>query len=266
MNGESHRSMNTSSTENIGKPTSRTWVFMDAGDTFIYAYPTFYEALRDCWRCEGEDLSLMRIREAVVRYSSNHPRFDQTTQDRFRDYFRGMYRGVLEALSFPGDIDRSVDWLWDEWLSGERLRLFDDAHPALRMLRQAGFGLGVISNWDRTFKAVLNRLGVADDFEVQIGSCDVGLAKPDPRIFRHALSMVQAVPGQSWYLGDRLEPDIQPAKALGMRTIYVDYYENGGGDEIADYTAPSLSVAATIVCQEEKRNNRELDSNRKKSK
>lgn len=233
------------------RSATQTWVFMDAGDTFIYAYPTFYEALGDCWLREGETMSLTRIRNAVAAYSKTNPRFDQTTQERFRDYFRGLYRGVLEALSYPGDIDREVDWLWNEWLSGHRFRLFDDARWALETLREAGFGLGVISNWDQTFKGVLNRLGVSDYFAVQLGSCDVGLAKPDPRFFLHALSAAKTVPGRSWYLGDRLEADIEPAKALGMKTVYIDYYGKGGGEGIADYIAPSMSMAAMLICREE---------------
>ena len=36
----------------------RSWVFMDAGDTFIYGYPTFYEALGDCFQETGRELSL----------------------------------------------------------------------------------------------------------------------------------------------------------------------------------------------------------------
>jgi len=229
----------------------RPWIFMDAGDTFIHGYPTFYEALRDRFQLAGEVVSLDDARAAVSAYMRRNPPQDLVTQDRFAGYFRTLYRNVLESMNYPADTEAGAEWLWHEWQSGHRLRLFDDARVALESLRDAGFRLGVISNWDLTFEPVLRRLGVIGLFEVRVASCAEGTAKPDERIFRIALERAGAAPAEAWYLGDRVDTDIVPAKRLGMRTILVDYYGCGNGDGEADYHAASLSQAAWIIRQEE---------------
>jgi FMN phosphatase YigB (HAD superfamily) len=50
---------------------------------------------------------------------------------------------------------------------------------------------------------------------------DLGLDKPVPRIFAHALEVAGADRSRSFMAGDRLDYDIQPAKSVGMRTIWV---------------------------------------------
>lgn len=229
----------------------RPWVFMDAGDTFIYGYPTFYFALRDCFRNAGYEMDLGQAEKAVNEFIRKNPPLNLIDQEDFTRFFHNLYGSVLQSLDYRGDLRAGVDWLWNEWLKGERLRLFDDSLSALRRLRGAGFKLAVISNWDQTFDRSLERLGVSDLFEYTVSSVAVGMAKPDPRLFRYALEKTGATADRAWYLGDQLEADILPASALGFKTIYVDYYGKGGGDHLADFTAPSMSVAAEIVCAAE---------------
>ncbi|MFB3789186.1 MAG: HAD family hydrolase [bacterium] len=229
----------------------RPWIFMDAGDTFIYGYPTFYEALRDCFLPTGRTLSLDDARAAVAAYMKRNPPLELVTQERFSGYFLALYRAVLESLDYPADAGAGAAWLWAEWESGHRLRLFGDARAVLESLRDAGFRLGVISNWDLTFEAVLRRLGVSGLFEVRVASCAVGIAKPDERIFRIALGRAGVTPAEAWYLGDRVDTDIAPAKRLGMGAILVDYYGQESADGAADYHAASLSEAARFILQEE---------------
>lgn len=229
----------------------RPWVFMDAGDTFVYGYPTFYFALQDCCRRAGQEIHLGQAEIALKAFLRENPPLNLITQEDFTLFFHKLYGWVLKTLEFQGDIQSGVDWLWNEWLKGERLRLFDDSLSALKRLKKAGFTLAVISNWDQTFDRVLDRLGVRNLFAFTAASVQVGLSKPDPRIFQYALEKTGATADRAWYLGDQLDADIQPAAALGFKTIHVDYYDKGGADHLADYTAPSISVAVEIICREE---------------
>ena len=43
----------------------KKWILMDAGDTFIYGYPTLYQAIQDCFRNAGQDLCLDGIKETL---------------------------------------------------------------------------------------------------------------------------------------------------------------------------------------------------------
>jgi FMN phosphatase YigB (HAD superfamily) len=67
----------------------------------------------------------------------------------------------------------------------------------------------------------LREFGILDAFSVVVSSQEVGLTKPDPRIFAHALSIAGCSPEQATMVGDRLDNDIGPANSAGWRTIRV---------------------------------------------
>ena len=226
---------------------------MDAGDTFVYGYPTFYDALRDCFKKENAELRYERAEESVKSHLQANPPLELVDQELFTNFMKEMYRSVLQTTQYPADVEEGVDWLWNEWLHGERIRLFDDSLWALKRLKAAGFKLGVVSNWDNTFDATMQRLGVADLFDFKIASVRVGMSKPNPDIFRYALDRTGASPEGSWFLGDQIPVDILPTQQMGFAAMFVDYYAKGDADGAARYTAPSMSVAAEMICSMEKR-------------
>ncbi|MBN2328389.1 MAG: HAD family hydrolase [Candidatus Omnitrophica bacterium] len=238
---------------NSSNSVQRSWVFMDAGDTFIYGYPTFYQALRDCCRKEHHEIDLMQAEQIIKATLRSTPPVNLTSQEKFTQFFQSLYTQALEKLHYPNNVSQGVQWLWEEWLKGERLRLFDDSLSALHRLRKAGFKLSVISNWDETFDGMLERLGVSNLFEFTLTSIQTGFSKPDKRLFQLALHQAGVSPDQAWYLGDQIDADIRPAREMGFKTIYVDYYNKGGSDGAADHIAPSMSVAAEIICEIETR-------------
>lgn len=231
------------------------WVFFDAGDTFIYGYPTLYDALIDCCREQGIEVAASQVKQSVQAYFAQNPPIDFTRQDRFEAYFRALYRHLLTEAQYPPPLEPGVEYLWSEWRSARRLRLFDDARGAFRLLHEAGYRLGVISNWDDSFEGALKRLDAWEPFEIHIASCLVGLSKPDPAIFHHALEMAQTQPSQSWYVGDQVDTDIEPAHQIGMKTVCVDYFDKVEPDEaaIANAHLPSISLAAWHIIQHDRR-------------
>src|SRR5262249_2611751 len=60
--------------------------------------------------------------------------------------------------------------------------------------------------------------GLSDIFTAFFSSCWVGVLKPARRIYEVALAMAQAQPDASVFIDDR-ERNLEPARALGMRTI-----------------------------------------------
>ncbi|MBD3266516.1 HAD-IA family hydrolase, partial [bacterium] len=218
-----------------------TWIFMDAGDTFIMGYPTLYDAIRDCCARVNHAVSIDAIQRVLHGAMKTDDRAALLYQEQFEQYLRQLYREVLIALNFPGNVDAGCDYLWGEWRGGHRLRLFDDAHAALANLKKHNFQLGIISNWDTSLEGLLRRFGVSHFFDLLVVSCQVHLAKPDPAIFNLAINTVGAEADRCWYLGDHREMDIIPASQLGMKTVYVDYYQKKKADDMADFLAPSLS-------------------------
>jgi putative hydrolase of the HAD superfamily len=99
--------------------------------------------------------------------------------------------------------------------------LHADVLPALEALRDAGFRLGVIANQPTQVRAALERDGLVPFFEVWGVSDDLGLQKPDPAPFIHAVRTAGVEPARSVMVGDRLDYDVRPATAAGVRTIWV---------------------------------------------
>ena len=58
-------------------------------------------------------------------------------------------------------------------------------------------------------------------FSAVADSGRVGVTKPDPRLFRHALVSLGANSEPTWMVGDNFEADIRPAASLGMQTAWL---------------------------------------------
>jgi putative hydrolase of the HAD superfamily len=93
---------------------------------------------------------------------------------------------------------------------------------ALTRLRSAGFRLGVVSNSDGRAAAALAACGLLDHFEVVVDSGEVGVEKPDPRIFAIALDRMGLPPGDVVYVGDLYEVDVVGARAAGLEPVLLD--------------------------------------------
>jgi FMN phosphatase YigB (HAD superfamily) len=99
--------------------------------------------------------------------------------------------------------------------------LFDDVVPCLEALRAAGYRLGVIANQPSQVRTAMERDGLAPHFEVWGVSEDLGVQKPDPELFVRSVATARVEPSAAVMVGDRLDYDVRPAKAAGMRTVWV---------------------------------------------
>lgn len=93
--------------------------------------------------------------------------------------------------------------------------------PEMLMRMAERYRLGVIANQSPSLRERLDELGIGRFFSVVAGSGDVGAAKPSPEIFRRALALAGCGAREAVMVGDRLDNDILPARALGMRTVWV---------------------------------------------
>jgi putative hydrolase of the HAD superfamily len=97
---------------------------------------------------------------------------------------------------------------------------FPESIDLARALARTGrYRLMTINNEsDELNRYRLEQFGLRDIFIAFFSSCWVGVLKPGRRIYELALAMSQAVPEGSVFIDDR-ERNLEPARALGMRTI-----------------------------------------------
>ncbi len=86
------------------------------------------------------------------------------------------------------------------------------------------FRLGLLSNFDdaETGREVLLDTGVADLFEAVIISAEVGLRKPNPRIYERMLEMLALEPGEVLFVGDTPREDVLGPKRAAMRVAWIN--------------------------------------------
>ena len=105
--------------------------------------------------------------------------------------------------------------LLPDFLASLRFRAEPGAIEALRLLRSRGLALAVVSNWDCSLEQRLEETGLLGLFDCVAASAVVGVAKPDPRIFRYALEQLSVAPARSLHIGDS-EDDRVGAASSGM--------------------------------------------------
>lgn len=97
--------------------------------------------------------------------------------------------------------------------------LYPDALACLRAARASGLVVGVAGNQPRGAEAALRAAGVDVDFVA--ASATWGVAKPSLEFFRRVVAETRTCPGRVLYVGDRLDNDICPARAAGLRTAWL---------------------------------------------
>jgi putative hydrolase of the HAD superfamily len=116
---------------------------------------------------------------------------------------------------------RGADDLLGALLGALRFRAYAEVPGVLRALRAAGHRLVVVSNWDVSLHEVLEQTGLAPLVDAAVVSAEVGVAKPDPRIFAAALERAGASAAEAVHVGDSLEADVAGARAAGIEPVLV---------------------------------------------
>lgn len=155
---------------------------------------------------------------------------------------------VLEALGVTDDavVRAMAAWRRDYnvpfglWTVAEPA-----AGAALALVREAGLGAAVISNSNGTVRAILETLGLARWLDFVIDSSEVGIEKPDPRIFELALARAGLGPRETVYIGDLYSIDVVGARGAGITPVLLDPGALWGSRDCP--TAPDLPGAIRLA-------------------
>ncbi|MFL5731564.1 MAG: HAD family hydrolase [Chloroflexia bacterium] len=119
----------------------------------------------------------------------------------------------------------------------EMIYIEPDVEPTLRLLRESGLKLGLVSNttWpSEVHDRDLERFGIKDLLECRLYSCEVGWEKPAPLIFEEALLCLGLGANEVAFVGDFLRYDVAGAQAVGMKGIWKRV--SGRPEEADDHT------------------------------
>jgi FMN phosphatase YigB (HAD superfamily) len=202
-------------------------VLLDAGGVFVMPEPERIVAAFARAECVVDPAVLADAHfRAATRFS-----VDIDVESAWADTWLDYLRGYVEACGVPDtsreEAHRHVDSefadaaLWVHPVAG--------SVAGLQALADSGVRLGIVSNADGLIGQRLAQLdvcqvgpGTAVSVECVIDSGEVGVMKPDPRIFHAALDLMGLDAVDVWYVGDMPAIDVVGARRAGLRPFLMD--------------------------------------------
>ncbi len=106
---------------------------------------------------------------------------------------------------------------------GEALRLWPGVLDLLAELRRDGLRLGLLTNgFAETHRDKIARLELSDAFDELFIADELGMVKPDPKLFRFACKRLGVEPAAAAMVGDRYDRDIAGAAEVGLYTVWLN--------------------------------------------
>lgn len=166
--------------------------------------------------------------------------------------YREVFQYFRPGFSLDTERARRADAGQPE-IFGE-IDLYPDVRPCLSQLRAMGLWVGVAGNQTSRAGEILRNLDLPADLIAT--SEDWKAAKPDESFFRALIAATPHRADRILYVGDRLDNDLKPAKAVGMQTAFIRrgpwgyIWEHHADMEAAvDWRITSLAELPPIVAE-----------------
>jgi len=205
-------------------------VFFDAGHTLIHTHPSVGEIYAREAAALGvtADADLLG-REFSQVFSQNEgalaagsvgsPASDEQDFEMWRRIVREVHTRVPALARL--DAEAWFRRLYEAFGRADHWRLYPDVEKTLKGLRARGLKLGIISNWSTRLRPIARDTGLEGLVDFIVVSSEVGIRKPDPRIFNLALDRAAVRPHEAMHVGDLVEDDFRGAERAGIAPALV---------------------------------------------
>lgn len=183
------------------------WIFFDLGWTLVD-------------ETESHRARLQEVRQLLAGFGHDLAVDDLMTfcELAATEFVPSPFRGMLSRL---GLTDEQREQILDNVRYDHAHEVLYPSVPVLLKEISERFKLGVIANQAEGTEQRLLRWSIRERFSLIFASAELGLSKPDSRIFEFALRQTGCEAEEAIMVGDRLDYDIGPAKAQGWRAIRV---------------------------------------------
>ncbi len=213
------------------------YIFLDAGWTLVFPD---YGLLRRVTSQRGYDIAQARWERVMAEFTWYYDDARKHGHDRW-----DLVHFLTWVLKQAGVEQEHIPPIVTELQAADAEKslwcyAYPWAYETLERLAAQGYHLSVISNADGRVRRGFEGLGLARYFEEIFDSHIVGYAKPDPRLFQHAMTQVGVRPAECLYVGDLYYVDVLGANGAGMAAIHLDpygLYDGWPGVHIPNVTA-----------------------------
>ncbi|HWJ98682.1 MAG TPA: HAD-IA family hydrolase [Acidimicrobiales bacterium] len=198
-------------------------VFLDAGGVLV---GPSRDVIRDRFAAAGFSIDPDLLFEAHYR-GVQAIDIAEAAPEVFDDYHRAYAAHIgVDEVSAPS-ASAVLQGLWE--LSGLWGEILPWAADGLAAIAATGVPIVIVSNADGTVEELLTGTGLLQvgpgpgtEVAAVVDSGALGIAKPDPAIFHHALGLVGATPDRAIHVGDAYQYDVRGARAAGVRPVLLD--------------------------------------------
>jgi HAD superfamily hydrolase (TIGR01662 family) len=221
----------------------RPYLLLDAGGTVLFPNQ---HIIHDIVLENGYDISEEKLRlwmtrsiyyfDELLRSDGHQPHFD-------------FYEWVLDRAGVDAQHVPALKKRLEQADAQESLWNFSYpwVRETLTRLATQGYRMSIISNADGRVEMELGKAGLRPYFQQVFDSQIVGYAKPDVRLFQHALATLALQPAECLFVGDLFYVDVLGANRAGMAAIHLDpegLYEGWAG-----YHIPSIAALPAFLAQ-----------------
>ena len=192
-------------------------ILFDAGDV-LYSKPRRGPAIARFLTERGHQAPVAK--DPVVQEMRLKAYASQIGVQEFMTWLLAHY-GVTKT----DEIDEGIELLHAQQSD---VTFFDGVPDTLHQLKRQGFKLGIVTN---TFNPPAEKMewfktvGIENVWDAYADSCELGVVKPDPKIYTHTCELLRVLPEHAVFLDD-IGRNLKTARALGMATIKVDEPED----------------------------------------
>jgi putative hydrolase of the HAD superfamily len=130
-------------------------------------------------------------------------------------------RIVAEVLDDVSDASTCFEELFEHFQRPASWQCFPDVAATLVDLRNAGYRLGIASNFDGRLHAVCDGFSELEPLELRIVSAEIGHRKPGVQFFREVERAAACAPSELLMVGDDFENDIAGARQAGWQAVQI---------------------------------------------
>lgn len=204
-------------------------VFFDLGNTLIYMAPLPEEIFASLCKGQGIEVEPEAVKRAYEQADSFYLENMLKYRGRMEELWLKYDNIVLRELSISDPSRRLARAISEGFREGHWWHFFPEVEEVLTELRQDGYQLGIVSNADEGVEQIISWLELSEQVDTITYSQDVGVEKPDPRIFHIALQKAGISPKEAIHVGDRYDADIVGARAAGIAPVLIDRENNHRG-------------------------------------
>jgi len=175
------------------------------------------------------------------------PIFSVERPEKLKQCERLWWFDVVHAVFYRVGMFEGFDDFFDEvyeaFGQATHWELFPETVEVLTHLKERGFELGIITNFDSRFFQVARALHLQLFFDSVTISSLAGAAKPAAKIFLHALEQHMLNPDEVLHVGDHPIEDFDGAQQAGLHTVLID---RSGSVLHDDHTLSSLTSVLNL--------------------